>query len=725
MHYKHKLFLSFPLFILTLTQAQKTNLAPAVPVVDEYFGTKITDEYRNLEDLDNPSTKKWMKSQTDYTNAVLDKIPKRRYYLEQRLELDKRQGYSVIDLKITTNDKYFYLKKGGHEKTAKLYFREGFSGREEFIYDPADFKIHGDNREFVINYISPSLNGEKVAIAMTEKGKELSEVVIMDVKTKTVFPEIITNTMPAAIGGIKWLDDGSGFFYTRFPLSDSKAPGFYENTEVILSKLGTNPESLTEIFSTKNNPELKLDEKKAPIMLDSNEKYYIGMLVDNSYYRQTFIISKQELLEGKKNWSPFYVKEDKVRSLQLAGQDVYFLSQYNAQNYTLCKTNVEKPNFKNPEILIPERKDEVIGQYRVTKDGIYYTTTKNGVEAKLYLLKDGKDISIKLPYPSGSISLQARGKDFSEIWISCSGWVNEEQRFKYDIKTHSFSTENIIPIIEYPEFKDIIVEEITVKARDGEEIPLSLIYHKNIKKNSKNPLFIDAYGAFGISQNPFFAKLYMLWAKEGGVFAVAHVRGGSEKGEKWRLGGYKETKPNSWRDLIDCTEYLINEKYTSKDKVAAWGASAGGITVGRALTERPDLFKAAILEVPVTNPLRDVLTARSDAEEYGSLKDPKEFKGVLEMDAYQHIIKGTNYPAVLITGGINDTRVKVWEPAKFAAKLMSDNTSENPVLLKVDYEGGHGGNTTADHIFSNFSDIFSFAFWQLGHPGYQPKSKTR
>ncbi|MBP2618734.1 prolyl oligopeptidase family serine peptidase [Chryseobacterium jejuense] len=721
---KQIIFIIICVFYISLN-AQKNNPAPSVPVTDEYFGTQIVDEYRNLEDLDNPLTKEWMKTQTEYTNSILNQIPKRRYYLEKRLEFDEKQGYSTSDLKITNNDKYFYLKRRGDEKVAKLYYRKGFLGKEELLYDPANFKSSDANHEFVINYISPNSIGDKVAIAMAEKGKELAEVIIMDVKTKYIHPEIITSTTPANIGGIKWLDDSSGFFYTYFPVNDSKSPNFYKNTQAILYKIGTNPKELTHVFSANHNHELKIDEKKSPIILDSNDKYYVGMLVDNNYYRQTFIISKQDLLQGKKTWKPLYNKEDKVRSLQLVGNDVFFLSQYNSQNYTFCKTNVEKPNFRNPEILIPEKKDEVIGQYKPTKDGIYYTTIKNGVEAKLYLYKDGKDIAIKLPYPSGAINLQGKGEGFSDIWISCSGWANQEQRFRYDLKTNSFFAENIAPIVEYPDFKDIEVKEITVKSRDGEEIPLSLIYNKNVKRNGDNPVLIDSYGSFGVSYNPYFARIYLLWVNQGGVMAIAHVRGGGEKGERWRLGGYKETKPNTWRDLIDCTEYLIKEKYTSKDKVAIWGASAGGITVGRAITERPDLFKAAILELPITNTLRDILTISSNVDEYGTLKDPKEFKGLLEMDAYHHIKKGVQYPATFITGGINDPRVLAWEPVKFAAKLMANTASKNPVLLKIDYEGGHGNNTTVAHGHSNLSDIFAFAFWQLGHPDYQPKGNEK
>lgn len=709
-----------------LLHAQKLNLAPSKPFTDKYFGTKIIDSYRNLENLQDSETLNWVKSQTDYANSILSKIPKRKFYLEKRLEFEKRQGFSVSELKITDNDKYFYLKNDAGTKTSKLYYRDGFLGKEELLYDPANFISASQNvdgkRDFVITYLNPSWDGNRLALSLSQNGKEVSETIVMEVKTKYIHPEIITNTQPANTDGIKWLDDNSGFFYVYFPIKDSNSKDFYKNTRTVLYKIGANPEQLIEIFSSNNNPDLKIAEDKWPIILTSNQndQYYIGMLVDLEHYRQTFIIKKEDLLNGRKNWKKLYNKDDKVRSLQISDNDAFFLSKFNSNNYKLCKTTINSPNFKFPQVLIPEKKDEVINSFVITKDGIYYNTTKNGVEAKLYLYKNGKDIPIKLPYVSGNLNLQAKGRDFSDVWVSCSGWTNSEQRFKYDLRTSTFSKEDLAPSIEYPEFKDIIVEEITIKARDGEEIPLSLIYSKNIQRNGASPTLIDSYGSYGKSQTPFFARFYLLWASEGGIMAVAHVRGGGEKGEKWRLGAYKKTKPNSWRDLIDCTEFLIKNKYTSRNKVAIWGASAGGITAGRAMTEKPDLFKAVILEVPMVNTLRDEITPNGQPKEFGTVKDPEEFRALLEMDAYCHIKKNVKYPSTLITGGINDQRVAVWEPIKFAAKLIADDASKNPILLKVDFEGGHGGNVPLIQTHTNLSDIFAFAFWQLGHPEYQP-----
>lgn len=724
---KKLIFIIISKFCILNISAQKINIALSKPTTDLYFDTKIVDEYRNLEDLENPQTIDWMKSQTAYTNSVLNLIPKRNYYIEKRLEFDKRRGYSISELKITNNDKYFYLKRNANEKIAKLYYREGDSGKEELLYDPANYKNSEANHEFVINYISPSWDGNKIAVSMTEKGVELSDVIIIDVKKKQVYPEFIANTAPATLDGIKWLDDNSGFFYVAFSTIDSKSTDFYKNTRTVLYKLGTDPQKIIDVFSAKNNPDLKITEDQFPMILEYNieDQYYKGMLVDFQPYRKTFIISKKDLLAGKKNWKPFSESSDKAKNLDFWNDKVIFQSSYNSSLNKLCKTSIDNPDFKNAEVLIPERKDEIIKGYKITKDGIYYTTTKNGVEAKLYLYKNGEDIPIRLPYPSGNIDLETKGQNFPDIWITCSGWANDEQRFRYDVKTNTLKPENLVPIVEYPEFKDIIAKEITVKARDGEEIPLSLIYNKNLVKNGESPLLIEAYGSYGVVDSPAFAKSYLLWVSQGGVMAIAHVRGGGEKGERWRLGGYKETKPNTWRDLIDCTEYLIKEKYTSKDKVAIWGGSAGGITVGRAMTERPDLFKAVIAEVGSLNMLREEAASNGQPQEFGSVKDPKGFKALLEMDAYHHIKKGVKYPATFITGGINDQRVSPWMPTKFAAKLMADDASANEILLKIDFEGGHGANIPVVQQYAGIGDIFAFAFWQLGHPDYQPKENTK
>ena len=197
-------------------------------------------------------------------------------------------------------------------------------------------------------------------------------------------------------------------------------------------------------------------------MFNPDDKYYIGILVDSEDFRKTFIIDKRDLLSGKNSWKPLYTKDSKIYFIKVVENEIYFLSGNNSPNYKLCKTSLSNPDFNNPEIIVSEKEDEVIKGYAVTKDGVYYTTTKNGVEAKFYLYKNGKETNIKLPYVSGNVDLSSKGKDFSDVWVKCSGWANPEQRYRYSLNTDKFTQENLAPVIEYPEFKDIIVEEVSV-----------------------------------------------------------------------------------------------------------------------------------------------------------------------------------------------------------------------------------------------------------------------
>jgi prolyl oligopeptidase len=276
-------------------------------------------------------------------------------------------------------------------------------------------------------------------------------------------------------------------------------------------------------------------------------------------------------------------------------------------------------------------------------------------------------------------------------------------------------------IAEYPEYEGLVVEEILVPSHDGEEVPLSIIYREGTSLDGTAPTMIYGYGAYGISETPGFGPGFLLWAHEGGILTVAHVRGGGEKGYAWYEAGKKTTKPNTWKDLIACAEYLVDNRYASPGHIAINGGSAGGILIGRAMTERPDLFAAAIPEVGVMNPLRAEETPNGpvNAAEFGTVQDSVEALALMEMDSYLKLRDGTDYPATLVTAGMNDPRVIAWQPAKFAARLMAANASENPILLWVDFESGHGIGNTKSKQFESAADRLAFGLWRTGHPGFE------
>ncbi len=264
-----------------------------------------------------------------------------------------------------------------------------------------------------------------------------------------------------------------------------------------------------------------------------------------------------------------------------------------------------------------------------------------------------------------------------------------------------------------------------IPSHDGVEVPVSLIYDKNMKRDGSNPVMMYGYGSYGITISPFFSTIFLTWVSEGGVIAISHVRGGGELGDAWHKAGYKQTKPNTWKDFIATAEYLHKEKISSPEKTMIFGGSAGGILVGRAMTERPDLFGVAVPAVGAMNTVRSEFTPNGpvNVPEFGTVKDESEFKALYEMDSYLHVEDGVKYPATMITAGINDPRVVAWEPGKFAARLQAANGSDKPILFRVDYESGHGSDAKTKS-FQEFADIMSFSFWQMGHPDYQSIKQT-
>ena len=308
--------------------------------------------------------------------------------------------------------------------------------------------------------------------------------------------------------------------------------------------------------------------------------------------------------------------------------------------------------------------------------------------------------------------------------MGITSWAKPNTEFDFNagsdvFKPNAFNKQPVFPA----EYKNLEVKEVEVKGHDGVMIPLSIIYKKGTKLDGNNVCLMDSYGAYGISMTPYFDYTETGLATKGVVIAYPHVRGGSEKGETWYKAGYKTTKPNTWKDFNSCAEYLIAKGYTNPAKLAGTGTSAGGILISRAITERPDLYAAAICNVGCANAMRLEFSANGPVNipEFGTVKDSTECRALYEMDGMQHVVAGTKYPAVICVTGWNDPRVVPWEPGKFAAALQNASTSGKPVMLKVNYDDGH---FTEDKsvTFANFADQFAFVLWQCGHPDFQLKS---
>lgn len=717
---KHFSFYTFILsIIITISShAQNRDLLTSKMVIDQYHNQKIEDPYRYVENLSHPEVKEWINTQNKNSQSFLQNIEKRQFLINKQVELDKKNEFVISKLKVTRNEYHFYLKRLPTENVAKLYYKTSFSGEEFLLYDPISF-MPSENKEFVINHFQPDWIGSKIAISLTEKGKEISRIIILNTNTKQVSNEVLKNTWPSNDKGIEWVPNNSGFIYVHYPYANDPSKNFLLDSASLLHSIGEPQAQDVNVFSKAFCPnlDLKQEDFAVTIIQDQLTKYIIGAASGASAYHDTYYLPIQEV--GSNNWTSLFSKQEQIKEYIIVRDSIVFKTSKNAPNFKIGITSIKNPNFQKARILVKEKKEQVIIDFAITSEGLFYVSSKNGVQAKLYKRTTHTDTEIVLPKAFGHIAISSKGKTDHKLWITAKGWTTDSERYEYSNDTllsrniYNTSSSNIL--------NEIVIEEVEVTGHDGQKIPLSIFYHKDMVKNGKNQVLMDGYGSYGISMKPAMRIHRTLWLLEGGVYAIAHVRGGGEKGNAWHKGGYKSSKPNTWKDFISSAEYLISNQYTSQKNLAILSGSAGGILIGRAITERPDLFAAAIVEFGSLNMVRSEMrrNGANNIKEFGTIKDPEEFKSLLEMDAYHHIEKNEKYPAVFLTAGLNDPRVPAWFSAKFMAKLQAYDVSNNPKLLLVDSESGHGIDDTKTKIFERYANIIAFAFKQTGHPDYQ------
>jgi len=702
---------------------QKPPIAKEEPFEEVYFGVKVSDPYRYMENLKDEYVEQWFEAQADYTRVKLNSIPKRQFLIDKMYEFDKRRKAKYSTPGITENDLFFFLKTKPDEETGKLYYRYGDDDQKQpeyLLYDP-EFFSSDTTKQYVISGFNPSYDGSKVIFGVAPNGSENTTILTMDVKNRKLYPEQIDRCWGV---GPCWLPDGSAFLYNRLQSSDVHDMDREKDSKVYLHVVGTDPSTDKEIFSREKYPELGIKEEDIPFVeYNKDTEYIFGFIASVDSRLNVLYVPADELYKEKIAWKRLFEPKDEVYGFHATEDELYIFTPKDAPNFKLLKTSLKNPDLENAEVIIPEPVRENLRSCCLTKDGIYYTTTKNGVEARLFHLPyDSKDPDeIELPFRAGRISLLSKGFKYNDLWVTINGWTKDYHFYRYMPESKEFILKNASVLPGYPEYSDLVIDELMVPSHDGVEVPFSLIYKKGMKKDGKNRVVILGYGAYGNSMNPFFSPNTLLWTYEDGILAVAHVRGGGELGDEWHKGGFKITKPNTWKDLIACAEYLIKEKYTSSERIAISGGSAGGILIGRAMTERPDLFAAAIPRVGCMNPLRmeESPNGPVNVPEFGTVKDSVECMALIKMDSYLHLKEGTEYPATLVTAGMNDPRVIAWQPAKFAAKLQACNASDNPILFWIDYEAGHGHGDSKSKAFESLADMLSFEFWQTGHPEYQ------
>jgi prolyl oligopeptidase len=689
-----------------------------ITVTDTYYGMQVTDNYRWLEDMNNKEVQDWFKAQHDYTDSWLDKISGRDALYEDFKKLNALKPANINNLTRKAN-RYFYKKTLPAENVGKLYYRDGKNGKEILLYDPL---AKANGKTYSINYFVPSEDGKKLALGIAEGGAEVATIYIINVDNKTMYPEKI---YPSWFGVSGWTQDNKGFIYTIQATGDNKSMDMLTNTRSMYHIAGTDPKNDKELLSLKKYPSMGIvPEDLCFVYYTEDFKYIIGLLAGVNQDMNCFYAPAAELLKPAIEWKRLFKKEDHVTNFAADGDNIYMLTYSNAPKYKIIKSNLTHFSVSNANVVIQEGKDKIDGLAR-SKDYLLITYTDGiNATAKQYNMRNGSTTSVKLPF-GGSAFLGSYDIKNNDCLIYLTSWKQPFTLFDYDPGTAKTSKSVFNIPVKYPGTKDLVVEETEAKSHDGVMVPLSIIYNKNVKRDGSASCLLDGYGAYGISATPYFSEMNLALLNRGIVLAFAHIRGGSEKGDDWYKAGYKTTKPNTWKDFIACGEYLVKNNYTTNSKLIGMGTSAGGILIGRAITERPDLFGAAISNVSCSNVLRFENTPNglNNAREFGTVKDSVECMALYEMDAFQHIKEGTKYPAVICVGGMNDPRVIAWQPGKFAAALQNATSSNKPVLLDVNYDNGH---FTEDKsvTFKNFANMFSFALWQTGHPAFQINHKA-
>lgn len=716
------------LLILAICLCGYSSLAqlklPATKTVDStdtYFGVTYKDPYRWLEHIQDSSVVTWFKQQADYSKSILNNINGRDQLIAEWKKLDKLQPPQIND-RTYMNGRIFYRKTLPGQSVGKLYYREGMTGQEVLLFDPLTYQ---KGKTLSIQNFVPSFDAKYIAIAYSEGGAEVSVIRIMDMATKKFLKDRLYPT-----GGVaSWTFDNKAVLYQWIKSADNKDPLARLNPKTKLHKVGTGAKDDIDFFSNASYPNLKIDPKIYPFafLTNDNRKYVFAAEGSVQPEIQMYYAPISEFYSGKINWRVLCKKENKlVRAMEFVSDRVFSITYDGAKNYKLLETNLKNPDWANAKVVAEEKSDQTLEYITHSKDYLFmvYSDGINNHVFK-YDLATGKTSAVKMPY-SGTAGLFCVNNKTNNCTIGVTSWNRPYREFDFDAHTEimkpgAFNKAPVFP----KEYMDLQVKEVEVKGHDGTMIPLSIIYKKGLKLDGNSVCFMDSYGAYGISMAPYFNTLENSLAIRGVVVAIPHVRGGSEKGEAWYRAGYKTTKPNTWKDFNSCAEYLIAEKYTNPSKLAGMGTSAGGILISRAITERPDLYAAAICNVGCANAMRLEFSMNGPVNipEFGTVKDSAECKALYEMDGMQHVVNGTKYPAVICIGGWNDPRVVPWEPGKFAAAVQNASTSGKPVLLKINYDDGH---FTEDKnvTFANFADQLAFAMWQCGHPDFQLKKQS-
>ncbi|MGA8343846.1 MAG: prolyl oligopeptidase family serine peptidase [Candidatus Sulfotelmatobacter sp.] len=676
------------------------------PVIDIFHGTKVLDNYRWLEDGKNPETQKWVEEEMAYTRGILDRLAGRDAINKRLTEL---LSIGSVTPPMIAGRHYFYTKREGMQNQPVLYVRDGLNGPDRVLVDANKLSADGT---IALDWYYPSETGKYVAYGTSPSGSEMSTLHIIETKTGTILRDTIERTRAASVA---WKLDNSGFYYTRYPKKGDVPDGqeMY-NRHVYYHELTNDPEDHPEdsdplIFGQGRDPE------DWPSVYLSNDGRWLLISVQQGWTKTELF-----LMDVKAGTPPTRITTGKnfLYNGEVYNDKLFITTNEDAPRYRVFVADAGNYDRDAWKELIPQT-DAVLQGTGVFGGKLFAQYEQNASSLLKLFDLDGKHLN-DLTLPAiGSVYGSGGRWDRDEIFYGFQSFTFAPSIYRYDLKTGSTS---LWANVEAPSIDPAAYEvgQEWFHSKDGTRVPMFVVHKKGIEKNGHNPTLLTAYGGFNLSLTPAFSRPAYLWMEHGGIYAVANLRGGAEFGEDWHRAGMLDKKQNVFDDMIAAAEHLIAEKYTDRNHLAIQGGSNGGLLMGAMITQRPDLFRAVICQVPLLDMLhyQDFQIAKLWIPEYGTAEKVDDFKWLYAYSPYHHVKPGTEYPAILFMTADTDTRVDPMHAKKMAAEMQSEAKNgashTRPILLRIETKAGHGAGKPVTKQIEEFTDVYSFLFWQLG-----------
>jgi prolyl oligopeptidase len=665
-------------------------------LIETLHGEEIADPYRWLEDGDTPETRLWTDRQNALTRAYLAAVPGRQRI---RNRLEELLSIGVLSVPTPRQGRYFYLRRDGRENQPVLYWRQGVEAEDRVAVDPNALNPAGTT---ALDWYYPTSDGRFLAYGLSENGSEESVLHLLDVASGRHLPDRISRMRAASLA---WLPDNSGFYYTRYP-----APGVVPQGEehyhraLFFHQLGTDPEADQLVF----RPAMK--EHWPGVSLSPDGRWLVVSVArtfDETDLYLRDLASGGPLLAVVENQPALFEGE-------VVHGRLFLRTNLDAPTYRLYQIDPQHPERSAWREIVPPREEAVLENVSIAGNRLALGYLERASSRLRLTDLDGCPIDdVALP-ELGSLFGVGSEWDGREVFYGFSSYTVPPSVYRIDLDTATTALWKRVETDVDP--SRFVVRQVSYGSKDGTPISMFLVHPVGLTKNHDNPTYLTGYGGFNISMTPAFSRSLLLWLERGGVVAVPNIRGGGEYGETWHQAGILGSKQNSFDDFIGAAEWLINEGYTRPERLAAAGGSNGGLLVGAVLTQRPELFRAVLVQVPLLDMLRyhRFLIARLWIPEYGSADDPAQFRWLRAYSPYHHVREGVPYPAVLLATAESDTRVDPMHARKMAARLQAATSAERPILLRLESRAGHGAGKPLSKIVDELTDSWTFVFSELG-----------